>query len=611
MTKHPRFLKTVVPLILIFALFTFASCRKPDTPTPILIMRNLDIPNNPAAIQTIKAEISRPDLASIFKTEPIHSRLPVQTGIGRILWNGDSLQGLFASRDSRYGWKMKPDAATALKTTLFAGPVSEMTFSVQVIERDKVTTIARETITSSQFRELDIPLGSFSGKRVTLVLATSGKGLGAWINPIITQKKRSPRCVIVLVLDALRADHLPLYGYERNTAPTLTNLAAAARTFRHAYSPSSWTLPAHVSLFSGLDVSAHGVISPEHRIDSSTQLLSEAFASAGFVTAAFTGGGFVEDSYGFHRGFQHYSNRPGDVFSMNSAERVFRYFRSFHRRFRDLDGFYFLHTYQTHAPYKAPFPYPSSFHPGSKLNMRGVSNFLHLPGELFQSLPPGERENLIDLYDGSILYSDQHLIKPLVEYLQAEGLYETAMLVVLSDHGEEFFDHGAWEHGHTLYRELIQVPLVMKYPQSQLRGWEEKPISIQSIPNRILTAYGLDTKDFPAVNSPFVQSLPICPTIAALPTRVSVIDGSVQYIRTIPKTGSTGIFQPPPVFHETEIFGLTGATETVGASLNPAEKARFLNLIKTELQRLQRNTTQKQGLSQALKEKLKQLGYLQ
>ncbi|MCP5048137.1 MAG: sulfatase-like hydrolase/transferase, partial [bacterium] len=169
--------------------------------------------------------------------------------------------------------------------------------------------------------------------------------LGAWINPRLTVNNKNPKIVVVIVLDTLRRDHTSLYGYSRNTTPTLETLSKDATVFQNAYTTTSWTLPAHVSLFSGKNLAEHGVITPNDRISLQYPLVAEIFQQKGYVTAAFTGGGFIEDSFGFARGFQFYSNIPGRAFSMNSAERVFNHFKNYIAGFWGNDLFIFLHTY--------------------------------------------------------------------------------------------------------------------------------------------------------------------------------------------------------------------------------------------------------------------------
>ncbi len=303
-----------------------------------------------------------------------------------------------------------------------------------------------------------------------------------------------PRTVLILMLDTLRADHVSTYGYKRSTTPALDALAKGSLVFSRAFSPSSWTLPAHVSFFSGRDVLGHGVVAPESLIPADLPLLAETMEKDGFVTLAQTGGGFLDDRYGFYRGFQSYTSRAKDVFQRDAAGLLYRSFMEDAADFSGQDLFIFLHTYQMHAPYKAPDPYFRAFNPGLDIKLQGVGDDLHSLRGLPPSLPPAaaaERQKLVDLYDASILYSDQELLKPLLAYLRGSGRFSEAMVIVLSDHGEEFYDHGDWEHGHTLYQELTRIPLVVKLP-GQTRGETRRQLfSLSEVAGMIKAQYGL------------------------------------------------------------------------------------------------------------------------
>ena len=172
------------------------------------------------------------------------------------------------------------------------------------------------------------------------------------------------------MLDTLRADHVSAYGYRRRTTPVLDELAKGSLLFNRAVSSSSWTLPAHVSLFSGRDVLKHGVISPESIIPADLPLLAEKMQADGFITLALTGGGFVDDHFGFYRGFQSYANRPDDIFQQKASVLLYRAFLEKAADFSSQDLFVFLHSYQMHAPYKAPDPYSRAFNPELDIKMK-------------------------------------------------------------------------------------------------------------------------------------------------------------------------------------------------------------------------------------------------
>lgn len=277
--------------------------------------------------------------------------------------------------------------------------------------------------------------------------------------------------VILISVDTLRADHLGCYGYDRDTSPHIDALAEDGIRFANAYASSSWTLPSHVSIMTSLHGVRHQVYHDDERMDPKLVTLAEHFQSRGYPCAAFTGGGFVSPAYGFAKGFDSYDVGSGHVFNQDSADRVFRLVSPWIDRHQDRSFFLFLHTYQPHSPYACPMPYKTMFlNDESLFGHADLFYILGGQGNLYKPLPDAERQNLIDLYDGEIRYVDDRLIGPLVAQLKAQGLYDRTLIVFLSDHGEEFFDHGAWGHGHSLYDELLKVPLILKLPRSQHKG---------------------------------------------------------------------------------------------------------------------------------------------
>ena len=156
--------------------------------------------------------------------------------------------------------------------------------------------------------------------------------------------------------------------------------------------------------------------------------LAEIFAYQQYACAAFTGGGFVSPVYGFSQGFDTYDVGAGGVFHQDSADRVFQAASVWLDRHLDRDFFLFLHTYQTHSPYACPPPYKVMFLNDDSL-FGNVDLIQHLGGKenLFREIPEPERQNIIDLYDGEIRYTDEKLIGPLLSKLKETGLYDRTL----------------------------------------------------------------------------------------------------------------------------------------------------------------------------------------
>jgi hypothetical protein len=484
-----------------------------------------------------------------------------------VQYNGSSLQALLAPAGNRIELELKAEKGDQLTFYLFNPQPGKLTFLVKTVASGKEKLLFSSTLLEQMGKVEKILLAKAEKKTMRLILETQGSGIGAWIGPSQLQSHPRPRTVLILMLDTLRADHVSAYGYRRSTTPALDKLAKNSLLFSRAFSTSSWTLPAHVSLFSGRDILGHGVISPESLIPADMPLLAEMMQENGFVTLALTGGGFVDAHYGFYRGFQSYNSRNDEVFQREAAGLLYSSFLEDAANFAGQDLFIFLHTYQMHAPYKAPDKYFRSFNPELDIRLQGVGSDLRLNRGLLPALPSAasaERQKLIDLYDASILYSDQELLKPILAYLRDNGRFDDALLVVLSDHGEEFYDHGDWEHGHTLYQELTRIPLLIKLPRQKIGEIRQQLVSISDIAGFIQDEYGLQA-DSGRSRSPgpgdrqrvLELSLPVIPLRKGLYGKVSYVGNDQQYIHTFlpPATAGEG-FSPQPFLRNDEWFTL-------------------------------------------------------
>lgn len=595
---------------------------KPGTETvsnPNLLVNNPEfiLPKN--AEERFKHLTEKNDLGKHFKPGRVNSFCQKNPWIGRIKDRDVSYQAIFTIDNSKIICKTTNSNARGLHFSIYHPLNSTLTYSISIVNNLTPKKVFSKSFNHKFFFAGYIPFEKDITGDEKIVFETKGKGLGAWVNARLHTVKQDPKVFLVIVLDTLRCDHTSLYGYHRKTTPFLEKLAADSVVFDHAFSTTSWTLPAHVSLFSGKDLSEHGVVAPIDSISEEYPLVAEIFQMKGFLTAAFTGGGFVEDSYGFYRGFQYYSNEPGNVFSMNSAERVFNHFKNYITRFRGNDLFIFLHTYQMHAPYKAPHPYIEKINKNLEGNLFGVSKFIKHKHEHYKPLEQAKKQQLIDLYDASILYADEALLGNTMDYLKQEGLYENAMIVVLSDHGEEFYDHGSWEHGHILYNELIKIPLVIKYPSyTNKKEIKEALVSISDIPGMILKEAGFqyDETHFKVQigesNRVLPVLLPVSPIIKQFLSKVSFISSEYHFIYNQVDQKKLAFFNPPPgnipVY---ELYKRNDIKEENNVYKKYFQQVvQFKKRVKSYLDKLKKLKRKQKGLDSDLEKKLKSLGYL-
>ncbi len=303
--------------------------------------------------------------------------------------------------------------------------------------------------------------------------------------------------VVLISIDTLRADRLSAYGYERETSPHLSRLASDGVLFESAYAQSTWTLPAHASIFTGLDPFAHGVLREKDRLATQHVTLAEKLAAAGYNTAAWVGTndfGYVGARHGFNQGFALYQHhpQPSRFRSATLAKRLDYWIREqvqrglgnasvqvdavagWLRGHRSEPFFLFVHFYDVHSrfsgpAYRAPEPFFDRFCPGELSSYTGcredrcASDLLRAIWQGSESPPKSaELAKLACLYDGAIAYVD-HQIGRLLAVLDQQGLVDRTVVVVTADHGEAFFEHGLPLHT-TLHEPVMRIPLIIRVP---------------------------------------------------------------------------------------------------------------------------------------------------
>jgi arylsulfatase A-like enzyme len=325
-----------------------------------------------------------------------------------------------------------------------------------------------------------IDLSALAGRRGVLSFETTvdgpaGAGDALWAHPILhgPRDERGPMNLIWIVLDTVRADHLGCYGYERETSPNLDAFARRGILFERAFSQAPETVASQMSFLTSLYPSVHGI---SHAAESKV-LHEEVPTLAGvlrshdhaFATAAFTEGGSMTYRIGFGRGFDRYhdggyvTERPGKMIEKTFGNAIDWITRNRNRRF-----FAFLQTYEAHTPYNPPKPYDNLFSPDYQGPHHPPISWLSVERYLLdRQLRHDDRavvDRLVSIYDGGIRYAD-HQLGLLLDQIESLDLLENTLIVVTSDHGEEFFDHLAVAtHGTSLYEEMMHVPLVLFLP---------------------------------------------------------------------------------------------------------------------------------------------------
>lgn len=382
--------------------------------------------------------------------------------------------------------------------------------------------------------------------------------------------------VLLIVFDTVRAMNLSLYGYHRSTTPELLQRATAGVRFTRAFAAAPWTLPSHASILTGRHVHELSAnwMTP---LDASYPTLAEVLGAAGYRTAGFVANtDYCSEEVGLARGFTRYEDytiTPGQIARSSSIIRMIARVR----QLRDLIGFEdnlgrktapminanflawldregsgarpffaFLNFYDAHRPYLPPAPFDTRF------RTAGVPLVARLPRE--QGREPHDSLRVIgaiDAYDNAISSLDAS-IGDLLRSLESRKLLEHTIVIITSDHGEEFLEHGAWDHGNTLYLPALEVPLLLLLPDREAAGRSvDVPVSLSDLPATISDLAGIGGTPFPgrslarrwrdsAPELPdtiisAVQQVPRQPIEypASVGNMVSLVAGDMRFIRNL------------------------------------------------------------------------------
>ena len=283
------------------------------------------------------------------------------------------------------------------------------------------------------------------------------------------------RNLLWISLDTLRADRLGCYGYERPTSPTLDALALEGVVFEDASSPAPWTMPAHASLFTGLYPQRTGVVGFETAMYAEVRHVAERLREHGFSTQAVVSNTALT-MHGLNRGFERFQfvdRGHGPEPSRVTPLAI----RQLEGRDPERPFFALVHYNAVHAPYRSLPRHERQFvRPyDGEITGRNAEFLAHATGA--RRFTEEDVQHLSDLYDAAIKQLDGQLEK-LFEYVRAEGLLEDTLVVITSDHGEEFFDHGEVNHAMTQYQELVRVPLILLGPGVPAGARVATPVSL-------------------------------------------------------------------------------------------------------------------------------------
>jgi arylsulfatase A-like enzyme len=294
----------------------------------------------------------------------------------------------------------------------------------------------------------------------------------------------------------LRPDRLGIYGHQRDTSPNIDQFASQSVVFDNAFATTSWTLPSHVSMLTGLYPEVHGVTKGKQRVGENALLCSEQLQTLGYQTLAVVAGPYLRSRFGFNQGWDDYDDYTIKVRGKRATVGG-PVTPKQHRRIVDMldsrDGrpfFLFLHYWDVHYDYDPPPPWNTKFDPDYDGEID--SSYFTSNESIHPEMDPRDLEHILALYDGEIAFTD-HYLGLLFEVLRERGLYDDAVIVVTSDHGDEFFEHGQKGHRVNLYNSTLKVPLIIKFPGGRWGGKRVvSPVSLVDIPPTLFDLLGSD-----------------------------------------------------------------------------------------------------------------------
>ena len=319
-----------------------------------------------------------------------------------------------------------------------------------------------------------------------LVPAADGEGDRGDLRPEARPGTSTRPNVILIVIDTLRADHLSAYGYERKTSPNIDRLAAQGVLYEQSISASSWTLPAHASLFTGLYPRDHQTTSESWELDDSYDTLAELLRGSGYHTGGFSNNVWTDSHSNLTQGFDTFlqlwrdQKTRKDGISADDPATDMQARRTNDEIFAWLDGladkkrpfFVFINYFEPHLPYRPTQPFDDDFLPegvdeGTVLRLRSFYSpreYGYILGVPWMKVKDREIEILASLYDGEIAYVDS-IVGELVAGLRSRGLLDDTLLVITSDHGEHLGENRMLSHKLSVYEPLLHVPLILWNPE--------------------------------------------------------------------------------------------------------------------------------------------------
>jgi arylsulfatase A-like enzyme len=389
--------------------------------------------------------------------------------------SGEARRAVSSPMDGRFSWYLSIPPSTKLNFWYGTqAPPAGVSFAIRATSDGKPTKELWTAPATSGWTRASVDLAPIAGETVRLDLVVKGGGafgepqIVADAKPVAREKSKAAEHVLVWMVDTLRADRLTAWNDKTITkTPGFDQLAREATRFARTTVQGNYSLPSHTTLLTGVLPSVHKMYEDKDRLDEKLPIASQVFQRAGFATAIFSSNGYVSDKWGFKKGWDGYRNFIRED-KPNSADQVWKAAKPW------LDEqvkagkrtFMYLATVDPHVAYNPPERFLKDYWPKP---YKGPIKPIKTSEQLYQikvnklKLTDEDKRYLEALYNAEVTQNDTTFVQVVAD-LKQMGIYDKTAIVLISDHGDEFFDHGSVGHGHSLYQELVDVPLLVRFP---------------------------------------------------------------------------------------------------------------------------------------------------
>ncbi len=402
---------------------------------------------------------------------PAPPRLGAGYGLG-----GDVHRALASPMPARFSWYLPIPAGTSLRFGYGTQqPPAGVTFAVRAAVDGKPEVELWSAPAGPAWERATVDLAPVASETARIDFVVRGGG-GAFAEPLLVADAKPParpkakaaEHVLVWMVDTLRADRLSAWDPKAPAkTPGFDQLAREATRFAHTTVQGNYSLPSHTTLLTGVLPSVHKMFEDKDRLAEPLPLVSQIFEKAGFATAIFSSNGYVSDKWGFKKGWDGYRNFIRED-KPNSADQVWKAAKPWLEEQVKLGKrtFMYLATVDPHVAYNPPERFLKEYWPKP---YKGPIKPVQTSQQLYSikinklKLSAEDKKYLEALYNAEVTQNDATFVQVVAD-LKQMGLYDKTAIVLISDHGDEFFDHGSVGHGHSLYQELVDVPLLVRYP---------------------------------------------------------------------------------------------------------------------------------------------------